>query len=91
MELWTLLATFTRPEAINTTPGSLLWIIPLLVSFSIVYKATKVRKIQLKSFTKECALLFGSILVFIVVAALVLCLVAKFFNDILPSLRGITV
>lgn len=91
MDLCTLLATFTQSEAISTTPASLLWIIPLTASISVVYKTTKVETIKAKAFTKECALLFGSILVFIVIAAIVLCLMAWFFNDILPTLRGITV
>ena len=89
MELWGLLASFTRSEAIGTNPASLWWIIPLTASISIVYKATKVRKIETKAFTKECALLFGSIVVFIAMAAVILCLMAWFFNDMLPVLRGI--
>ena len=91
MELLTLLATFTQSEAISTTPASLLWIIPLTASISVVYKATKVNTIKAKAFTKECAMLFGSILVFIVIAAIILCLMAWFFNEMLPALRGITI
>jgi hypothetical protein len=40
-ELVALLASFTRPIEIGTTPGSVLWMFPLLAAISIVYKATK--------------------------------------------------
>ena len=73
-----VLAGFTQPEQIGTTPQSMLWMLPLTASVAIVYKATKVRAIESRSFVKETALLFGSILVFIVITALVLMAVAWF-------------
>lgn len=91
MEPWGLLASFTKSLDIGTNPASLLWIIPLTASIAIVYKATKVGSIKAWPFAKECSLLFASILVFITVAALVLCGIAWFFNDMLPVLRGIAV
>jgi len=67
-----LLGTFTTPEKIGTTPQSMLWLLPLAASIAVVYKATKVPKIILRSFLKETVVLFGSIIIFIGVAALVL-------------------
>ena len=40
-----ILAGFTVPEYVGTTPLSMLWMFPLLASISIVYKATKRRVI----------------------------------------------
>ena len=73
-----LMAQFTIPEEIGTTPRSLLLLIPLLVSIAIVYKATKVFRVSAGNFIKESALLFGSILVFMVITALALMAVAWF-------------
>jgi hypothetical protein len=81
-----LLASFTTPMHIDTDPASMLWLLPLLVSIVVVYKATKVHKIQAYPFIKESAVLFGSILVFIIVAALVLYGVAWVVTDQLPDI-----
>ena len=80
------LATFLIPENIGTVPASVLFVLPLTISISVVYKATKVHRIRLKAFTKECAILFGSIVVFLTAAAIILCLVAWFMNEIVPKL-----
>jgi hypothetical protein len=50
----------------------MLWLLPLAMAVAVVYKATKVEKIEPVSFIKESVVLFGSIVVFIVAAALVL-------------------
>jgi hypothetical protein len=81
-----LLASFTTPMHIDTDPASMLWLLPLLVSIVVVYKATKVHKIHAYPFIKESAVLFGSILVFIIVAALVLYGVAWVVTDQLPGI-----
>ena len=73
-----MLAQFRIPEEIGTNPRSLLLLLPLLVSIAVVYKATKVSRVSAGSFLKESALLFGSILVFMVITALVLTAVARF-------------
>ena len=86
METAFLLATFLYPEKISTTPLSMLWVLPLVASIAIVYKATKVDTIELKPFAKETFVLFGSIVVFLGVAAIVLCLIAWFVNDQLPAM-----
>jgi hypothetical protein len=73
-----IMAQFRVPEEIGTTPRSLVLLIPLLVSIAVIYKATKVSRVSAWNFIKESALLFGSILVFMVITALVLMAVAWF-------------
>ncbi len=75
------LANFVAPENIGTVPGSILFVLPLTMAISVVYKATKVHRIEPKAFARECAVLFGSIVVFLGVAAIILCLVAWFMNE----------
>ena len=67
-----IIATFTSPEKININPQSVLWLLPLVASIVVVYKATKVSTIKISSFLKETVVLFGSIIIFMVVTALVL-------------------
>ena len=71
-----IMAQFRVPEEIGTNPRSLLMVLPLLVAIAVVYKATKVPKVTVGNFLKEITLLFGSILVFMVITALVLAAVA---------------
>jgi hypothetical protein len=84
----TLLASFTTPLQIDTDPASMLWLIPLMVGIAVVYKATKVHKVKAWPFTKETAVLIGSIFVFVTVAALILHGVAWFVTEQLPALTG---
>jgi hypothetical protein len=70
------MASFTIPEQISTTPQSMLWLLPLVAAISIVYKATKLPEIKAANFIKESVLLFGSIVVFMFVTALILYAVA---------------
>jgi len=65
-------ATFTAPQEIGVNPQSMLWLLPLVAAISVVYKATKLPKITAGVFLKEVGALFGSIVVFILVTALVL-------------------
>ena len=67
-----LLGSFTTPMRIGTNPASMLWLLPLVASIAVVYKATKVHRVQPWPFAKETAVLFGSIILFILVAALIL-------------------
>lgn len=71
-----VLASFTSPERIGTNPQSMLWLLPLVASIAVVYKATKFPTIKAGSFIKESAVLFGSIIVFMLVTAMVLCALA---------------
>jgi predicted PurR-regulated permease PerM len=82
----TVLASFTTAMEIDTDPASMLWLMPLVVSIVVVYKATKVHRILAVPFIRESVVLFGSILVFIVVAALILYGVAWIFTDQLPHI-----
>jgi hypothetical protein len=70
------IASLTAPEEVGTSPQSMLWLLPLAVSIAVVYKATKLPKITTGSFLKETAALFGSIILFVAVTALVLHVVA---------------
>jgi hypothetical protein len=81
-----ILASFTTPMRIDTDPASMLWLIPLVASIAIVYKATKVHRVRAMPFLRESAVLFGSIMVFIIVAALVLWGIAWFVTERLPGL-----
>ncbi|RKY24986.1 MAG: hypothetical protein DRP62_02415 [Planctomycetota bacterium] len=71
-----IIASFTAPQQIGTSPYSLLWLLPLVAAIAVVYKATKLPTITAGVFLKEVAVLFGSIIVFIAVTALVLCVLA---------------
>ena len=68
-----VMASFTTPEKIGANPQSMLWLLPLVAAIAIVYKATKLPEIKAASFLKEAVILFGSIVVFMSITALVLC------------------
>ena len=76
-----LLADFSVPETIGVSPQSMLWLLPLVASIAVVYKATKVPKITAVNFLKETAILFGSIVIFMIITALVLCASAWFITE----------
>ena len=67
-----VLASFTTPVEIGTTPASMLLMLPLVAAIAVAYKATKIEKITAGNFLKESAVLFGSIIVFMGITALVL-------------------
>ena len=67
-----ILASFTQPVNIGVNTHSMLWILPLIATISIVYKTTKIQNIKFASFTKDVVILFGSIVVFMAITALVL-------------------
>ena len=67
-----ILAGLTSPENVGTTPVSLLLLLPIVASIAVVYKATKLPRISAGNFLKESVLLFGSIVIFMVITALVL-------------------
>jgi hypothetical protein len=71
---------------IGTNAVSMLWLLPLVASIAVVYKATKVYQIRPWPFAKEAAVLFGSIIVFIAVAAVVLYGITWIVTEQLPSL-----
>ncbi len=71
-----IMASFTIPEQISTTPHSMLWLLPLVAAIAIVYKATKLPEIKVANFIKEAVVLFGSIIVFMFVTAFILYAIA---------------
>jgi hypothetical protein len=70
------IASLTAPEGIGMSPQLMLWLLPLSAAIAVVYKATKLPEITAVSFLKESAALFGSIILFVVITALVLHVVA---------------
>jgi hypothetical protein len=74
-----ILASFTSPVYIGSTAGTLLWALPLLAVISIVYKAIKLDEIKPGDFAKQVFLLFGSILVFMVLTAVIIFVIMKIF------------
>ncbi|MDH4239703.1 MAG: hypothetical protein OEW48_09085 [Phycisphaerae bacterium] len=72
METVFVIATFTTPENFGPKPLSMLWLLPLVAAIAIIYKATKLPSIKAANFMKETSILFGSIIVFIIIAALTL-------------------
>lgn len=72
LKIMFVMATFTEPEMFGPSPQSMLWLLPLVAAIAIIYKATKLPVIKAGKFIKETAILFGSIVVFIVIAALTL-------------------
>ena len=76
-----LLADFATPEKIGVNPKSMLWLLPLVASIAVVYKATKVPKITAVSFLRETVILFGSIVIFMIITAFVLCAAAWLITE----------
>jgi len=76
-----IIANFTVPEKIDVNPQSILWLLPLVASIAIVYKVTKTPKIKASAFLKEVAILFGSIVIFMAVTAIVLCAFAWLITE----------
>ena len=79
-ELVALLASFTRPIEIGTTPGSVLWMFPLLAAISIVYKATKIRVLFWDRFLRETVVLVITVSLFMVVTAIALNVIVWWFT-----------
>ena len=67
-----ILAAFTAPFEIGTTPSSMLWMFPLLAAIALVYKATKMRVLFTKKYLQQSLLLFLSVSGFMVMAIAVL-------------------
>jgi len=76
-----VMATFTTPEKIGANPQSMLWLLPLVAAIAIVYKTTKLPEIKAANFLKEVVILFGSIVVFMSITALVLCAFAWLITE----------
>ena len=74
-------ASFAAPMEIGTTPQSILWILPLVAAIAVAYKATKLSKITADNFVKETVMLFGSIIVFMLISAVILHAVAWLITE----------
>ena len=72
LETFFIIASFTEPEQFGASPQSMLWLLPLVAAIAVIYKATKVPTIKAGNFIKEVTILFGTIVVFIIFAALIL-------------------
>lgn len=70
-----LLAGFTAPLDIGTTPLSMLWMFPLLISIAVVYKTTRLRVLFLKQLFVESLILFLTLSGFMILAGIVLNLI----------------
>ena len=71
------LAGFMSPVYIGTTPQAFLLALPLIAVISIVYKATKMEKLEFVPFVWQVFLLFCSILVFMLLTAIDIFVVIK--------------
>ena len=65
-------ATFTAPENLGTDPKSMMLMFPLLAAIAVIYKTTKTRVIFPWKFTKDVVLLFATICVVMILAAVAL-------------------
>ncbi len=79
-EISQVIAGFTSPMDISTTPSSLLWMFPLLLAVALIYKATKLRIIRWGNFLRQSAVLFLTLSVFISAAAAVLIFLVQFIT-----------
>ena len=74
--LASMLASFTAPITIHTDPWAMLYLFPLLAAIALVYKATKVRVIFLRSFFLQSLLLFLTVSGFMIAAIVVINLIS---------------
>jgi len=72
LDSFSILASFTAPIEIGTTPASMLWMFPLLAAVSLVYKATKMRVLLTRRYLLESLLLFLTVSGFMIMAIIVL-------------------
>lgn len=74
-----VIASFTMPLNITTNAAMTLWLLPLAAAVAVIYKVLKLPEIKPVGFIKETVVLFGSIIVFLAVSAVVLLIVAWLF------------
>lgn len=79
-ELLTMLGSFTTPMELGTNIRSMLLVFPLTAAIAIVYKATKLQKVEVKGLLRQSATLFCSIIVFITITAVVLLIIQRLFT-----------
>ena len=76
-----IIASLTEPIDVLTNPQSMLWMLPLAMTISVVYKATKLPRISAWGLIRESVLLCGSIIAVMAVAAVILHGFAWFFTE----------
>ena len=79
--IFAIIASFTAPENIRIDLQSMLWLLLIAVAIAVIYKATKLPTITAGNFIKETLGLLGSIVVFITLAALSLCVLSWLVTD----------
>ena len=68
-EIYTfLLAGFTAPLEVGHSVKSLIWLLPLSLTISIIYKVINLNKITTANFIKQVAVSFISIIVVVALA-----------------------
>jgi hypothetical protein len=72
-----IIALLGSPIEIPTGPGSLLWVIPIGLCISVVYKAVKLETFNIKLLLREVSLLFITGMGLMVFVMLVLLGIAK--------------
>ena len=80
-DICAILGSFTTPIDIPTTPMSTLWMFPLLLSISIIYKATKMRVLFVRKFVREVVILFSTISIFMVFLGVALIFLVKLLTE----------
>jgi len=83
-----ILAGFTAPMQMGLSPWSLVWMLPLTVSIAVVYKATKVHRVQAGPFFKEAGLLSLSIVAFMAIAGVILCAICWVVDEKIGRILG---
>ena len=76
-----MLASFTQPINIPTDPTSTLWMFPLLLAIATVYKATKIKVMRWDKFTKQVAVLFATISIFMIMLGVALIFLVKILTE----------
>ena len=81
MSVFSIMASFTAPEAVGSEPGAILWVVPLTAAIAVVYKAMKLSEIKTGTLIKEIFGLFCSIIVFMFLISLALYVFAWMFTE----------
>ncbi len=85
MNIWivtNLLASFSTPMDIHTTPWDLLWAIPICICIAAVYKAVKLDKFETRNYLREVVFLSMTLVGFLILSAIVLVIVAKLVRQL---------
>lgn len=70
------------PLDVPTSPGGLLWALPICLIIASVYKAIKLEAFRWPLFVREVLLLFATIIGFLILVALALLTIAKLAHQV---------